>query len=480
MTLKRKQQQGTIQPPCCLFVYRKRILYYCLCLFLLLWCLFYLRLSAADLHLVGTVSRVSLDSKQQAPSSRTGPSVQVIRASQLRATNRTKRMLVNQEKFLSFHQCPVIPNDSTPQTTLVTQLSVERFWLVQETCQNRWKNDPMSVAIYFSSTEEYEQYADTFTRQLVRAKCRHVHLIYYIDDTTSSVGADMVYPINLLRNLALETVQTSHVLVHDVDFVPAVHLTEDIRAAWAVRDIARRATGTERKNEALVVPALQTNLPPEMVSTLPNDDDDGNNNNRRLIPSTFDEALLCLRTGLCRAFDENQNQAHGATRTDVWLQRQWHHTLPCSSTGKPMKDLRYVTCIDTPAYEPYLVVPWCPTAATTNDEGSIPAKRIVPYYDERFVGYGWNKIQYIHHLRYMGFLLWVVPAGFLVHVPHAPSASLEAFTFNRLPARQAYQAFETELQERFEWKLSNLRTCQHWNKHFANMSYDDAFCKAYV
>ncbi len=48
-------------------------------------------------------------------------------------------------------------------------------------------------------------------------------------------------------------------------------------------------------------------------------------------------------------------------------------------------------------------------------------------YDERFVGFGWNKIAYAWYLRHRGVALRVLASGFLVHQGHAPSPSLVAF-----------------------------------------------------
>ena len=511
MTVNNKKRR--LYPNASSFVallYRKQLLsrYTCWSLIFLSWSIvcYFQFLSDSSLSPPRWSNDSSSSSLVGEPSRRLRRQV-VVKASQL-AVNRTMapRVLGNQERLLSFHTCPPLlqtTSSTTNQqimttTTLVTQLTVERFWLVQETCQYRWTKDPMAVTIYFASLAEYQQYAESFQQALARV-CPLVDLILYINDMDDST-APTPYPINLLRNLALEMVQTSHVLVYDVDFVPAVHLADDIRAAFAIRHKAHQATNnstttassrlTDERYQALVVPALQFNVPRDggntTISSFYNNNDP---KYRRLIPSTFDQVSLCVKTGLCRPFDENQNQAHGATRTDEWLQRKWYHTVPCSDdnnpSNKPLQDLRYVPCIDSPAYEPYLVLPWCfMTQSTTTSSGGGDSagnnKRSVPYYDERFVGYGWNKIQFIHHLRHLGFLLWVVPAGFLVHVPHPPSAAQRAFSANRLPARQVYQEFDKELQEIHEWKSSNLRTCQHWAKHFANMTYSEAFCRAYV
>jgi len=404
------------------------------------------------------------------------PSVRVIRATDLLQEERTPRELKNQEQLLQVHNCSALQRDDTmPQTTtLVTQLSVERFWLIQKTCQERWTQDPIVATIYFHSTTEYEQHRKNLQRQLVG--CAHVYLIYYIQDDDDDASSS--YPINLLRNLALQAVQTSHVLVYDADFLPSQDLRISIRTAWEVREQARRHTGG-RPHEALVVPALQfvQNATTDIMQ------------HHHIIPSTFAQVVACVKLGACSTFDENFNLAHGATGTDLWFRRDWYEERNCheSSSQRTVNDLKYVPCIGTPSYEPYLVLPWCASgdhsSRSNNNNNNAPLKRLVPYYDERFVGYGWNKIQFMRHLRHLGFLLWVLPAGFLMHVPHAPSAAHRNFTAGgmRQTVRQVYNEFEKELEEIYPWRgEANLRTCQHWSKHFSNLTLNEAFCKAYA
>ena len=42
----------------------------------------------------------------------------------------------------------------------------------------------------------------------------------------------------------------------------------------------------------------------------------------------------------------------------------------------------------------------------------------LPLYDERFVGYGWNKVQWIENLRMAGYNFYVFEHGFIIHCPH--------------------------------------------------------------
>jgi len=74
---------------------------------------------------------------------------------------------------------------------------------------------------------------------------------------------------------------------------------------------------------------------------------------------------------------------------------------------------RRVACFDSNDYEPYVVL----------KRDGHPADRLTLRYDERFTGYGKNKIEMIMRLREAGSTFRVLPGVFLVHVPHPLSAA---------------------------------------------------------
>ena len=44
----------------------------------------------------------------------------------------------------------------------------------------------------------------------------------------------------------------------------------------------------------------------------------------------------------------------------------------------------------------------------------------LPLFDERFVDYGLNKVEWIETLRYLGYEFYVLSHAFAVDVPHKP------------------------------------------------------------
>ena len=61
------------------------------------------------------------------------------------------------------------------------------------------------------------------------------------------------------------------------------------------------------------------------------------------------------------------------------------------------------TCFRSSKIEPYVVM------KKSND---------MPLFDERFINYGWNKVQWIEHLRRRGYQFSVMTRGFAVDMPH--------------------------------------------------------------
>lgn len=47
-------------------------------------------------------------------------------------------------------------------------------------------------------------------------------------------------------------------------------------------------------------------------------------------------------------------------------------------------------------------------------------KSKVPLFDERFINYGYNKVQWIENLRYLGFEFHVLSQSYAVDMPHSP------------------------------------------------------------
>jgi len=127
----------------------------------------------------------------------------------------------------------------------------------------------------------------------------------------------------------------------------------------------------------------------------------------------------CMARKKCIVFQsDNSWDSHSTTNSAVWLREE--------------NKVRPLSCFHTNRYEPYVVVRHGPST---------------PPYDERFSGYGKNKIQHVVHLRRLGFSFAVLPLEFLVHVPHPKSSAKVAWSSSYAVHKQVDGLYKRFLKE---------------------------------
>lgn len=249
--------------------------------------------------------------------------------------------------------------------TLVLQLSMDRLQFL-ERLVNHWEG-PLSAAIYLSDCDvtKLESFTRDWSDTLSSRKNIGYHLVFKHDSVH--------YPVNYLRNVALENVNTPYVFLMDVDFVPMAGLYQHLRDAI-------RLINPYPQKKCLVVPAFETQR------------------YRASVPR--DKAALLARLAA----------RHGAGDVAPFRTREWPRGHRATNYTRWMTATAPYEVEWESDYEPYLVV-----------------HRSVPKYDTRFSGFGWNKVSHSVELRATGHRALVLPAAFLVHTPHAPSPDITAF-----------------------------------------------------
>ncbi|VEU35649.1 unnamed protein product [Pseudo-nitzschia multistriata] len=340
-------------------------------------------------------------------------------------------------------------------TTLVVQTSIDRMWILKETCA-RWSTDPIVAVVFVphasaygggSGNGEYAMLTDLLDRtekQLAPAEtdespCPHLTIVRYLADAAESRNGR--YPVNRMRNVGLDLVSTSHVMVIDVDFLPSNGLDRFL-GDWLATG---RGGENHRRPPAVVVPAFERRAPSgcegratiaETASCLSKflREDGG------FLPRTFGELSDCYSEEDCVVFQSEFNwDGHSTTRSSEWLQRKWYEPDGGDETDDNNNDadadadghrraFRKIPCFHTARYEPYVVLEWCPLAG--GNAANDASRPLAPYYDERFYGYGKNKIELVSHLRRSGYEFSVLPEGFIVHNPHPESATKETWKRN--------------------------------------------------
>lgn len=250
--------------------------------------------------------------------------------------------------------------------TLVAQLSMDRVHMLDPLCSH-WRG-PISLVLYASDSEasEFLDLVGTHLPLMSRRKNVAFHIVY--KDPRSHM-----YPVNYLRNVALRFVNTQHVYLSDIDFLPSLGLQDHLQ------DVLQSMSSEEEK-VALVVPAFETFL------------------YRVDFPQNKSQLLDMISKGKISSFRADVwSKGHRATDFERWC------TAIAPYRVKWQED-----------YEPYVVV-----------------RSSVTPYDTRFAGFGWNKVSHIMALHAQGYEFVVLPNSFMVHMPHAPSLDIGRFRWSK-------------------------------------------------
>ncbi|XP_076351503.1 xylosyl- and glucuronyltransferase LARGE1-like isoform X2 [Tachypleus tridentatus] len=251
------------------------------------------------------------------------------------------------------------PSPEGNDVTLVAQLSMDRLQMVEALCKH-W-DGPISLALYMSDSEVQQFLSYTLNSEVLRNRKNVGYHIVYREGP--------FYPVNLLRNVALQQVTTPFVFLTDIDFLPMYGLYDYMKKSIS-------ALGLESSKKALIIPAFETQR------------------YRLSFPKSKAELLSMLDMGTLFTFRYHVwIRGHGPTNYAKWRTA----TTPYRVLWEP-------------DFEPYIV-----------------ASRDLPEYDRRFVGFGWNKVSHIMELYAQGYEFIVLPNAFIVHMPHAPSFDIAKF-----------------------------------------------------
>lgn len=252
------------------------------------------------------------------------------------------------------------------EITLTTHLSMDRLSTLERTI-GVWKG-PVSLVIFVPQKVDEEDGDTEWQKIYIQKKMKgqsfwprsKAYLVFGHPDEHD-------YPINYLRNLALRNCETRFCFISDADFQPSPDLLQKFHTALkSVKNVSKTA---------FVVPAFEyTELPLKRDS----------------IPQTKEELMQLLHTKepFIQPFRLlSSPESHRLTNYYKWYQ-----------ANKP-----YPVHTFNDKYEPYLILQKSPT---------------LPKFDEKFTGYGMNKITFITELYAAKYTFQVLPDLWIIHLPH--------------------------------------------------------------
>jgi len=276
----------------------------------------------------------------------------------------------------------------TRAVTVVTQLSLERASMLEQQC-SLWPH-PVAAVVYIPllrgrifSAEEGPWNMAPLEQGIEEMKLLHQRLstlpegcvldLEVVAEECCNQDIASMYPTNAVRNRALQVASTEVVLLLDADFVVDLSLAKTLENKGKYKELVDLLSD----HRALVLPAFEAWDQGEWGSKV---------------------ALEAVHQGkayIAAKFMYNvvigfhmSHYPQGHEKTNFW---RWMNTT------EPY-EVQYEI-----GFEPYIML----------------LKKFVPYYDERFRGYYWNKVQHLMHISMQNSLTFVVhPEAFVVHVPH--------------------------------------------------------------
>ena len=317
--------------------------------------------------------------------------------------------------------------------TLMTQLSDDRLGMLENQCHT-W-NDPLVAIVYipmFNRKVMDDPIIPTYPNTTLEDVIRGVDAFHYFMEKTAScvLTIELVgqfldpldpeeYPINALRNRAIKLAKTDVIFMLDVDFVASAGLGME---APGYRDpvVYNQLIELTLQKKALVLPAFEiTNRKQDLFM--------GQNFARNMAVAGKAAMRDNYISGLVDAFNgQDAPWGHGPTNTSKWIM-----------LTSPVTYRAYYQ----PKYEPFLVL----------------NKDVIPWCDERFVGYGGNKIAFINQLRGEGFTFHVHPHGYVIHVPHPKTKAANTF----VQAKMRGESFMDHLRSVVERGIAKGRFVPH-------------------
>ena len=126
--------------------------------------------------------------------------------------------------------------------TLVLQMSVDRLSML-ELILSHWSG-PVSAALYLTDAESQVFLDLHSSSSQLNSRCNVGYHVVYKEG--------LHYPVNFLRNLAMDRVQTKYVFLSDVDFLPS-------HGSFQALQSQVQTLLTDHTNRVLVVPAFESN-----------------------------------------------------------------------------------------------------------------------------------------------------------------------------------------------------------------------------
>lgn len=316
---------------------------------------------------------------------------------------------------------------SREDITLVTHISVNKLnvLLIQ---LKRW-GGPASVAVYLTSPEDIHRLF-TFWKRHEHQDTLSNSTWHVVLERGSSSANDRRpwYPHNILRNVALETVESDYFVALDVDFMPSPNSHDRLRR-YLQEDLPFRRDLRYHKR-MFVLPAFElTPRPGEEYAT------------EDMLPMNKSQVIQMVQDDKLFPFRKSGHVGHAFTDFDKWL--------TSAKTNQSNQSFYYEITLRgshrREVWEPYV----------------LAYRPGIHRYWEDFRGYGYDKFSFFIESQFAGYNFAVLQDLFCIHLDHPEVPSNDQVKMKQRNSGY-YDQFKSYLRERYGEQAWLSRPGEKW------------------
>ena len=243
--------------------------------------------------------------------------------------------------------------------------------MISHHCKRWGISAPISIAVWTSlSPTGVMEKIQSFKYNACQPEQMTIATLSPFDE--QKLATDNSPPINQLRNLAMQGIQTSHVISLDVGMWESVDLHETLNTPSVIRSLS------QDPKLAIVIPAFEVNI--ESYSS--------RKECMRNIPSSFDGLIIQLGEKRVSPKDPLHFSRHGSTQYRSWVKQAYGELID-------------IDCVSSDGYEPFIAIRYC--------EGLPPFQEV----------FGASNLisAWITHVLRLGYRLKQVGGAFVVDLP---------------------------------------------------------------
>jgi len=304
--------------------------------------------------------------------------------------------------------------ESNREIAIATQGTLDRIEMHLDRLARCWQG-PMSVAVLVENAKELERARAVVRRSRAIQQWVDLHVVQRRGHTRGDPTA--FYPINMLRNVAMQHVKTRWVFVLDIDLLPNACMSMYVGWVEVMEEVVPLQAGRSEHQHgdassiASGCPGLLAFIPPaleltrEDMSDLPVSPDEAFEQCEFLSKA---QALECVYQGTLRPMHMYYPPAYIPTNYSRWISSNSWFEIPYSSR-----------------FEPYYI-----------------ARSDVPLFNDSFVDRGRNFAQQVYHMWASGYRFYSIPSLFVIDIPH--NSTMQApFFANALQTWNEFKNFSS-------------------------------------